>query len=127
MRRAIASEQAPKAVGPYSQAIESGEMVFFSGQIALDPATGELVPGGTEAECRQVLANLGHVLAAAGLDYGDVVKTTIFLVDLGDFVAVNRIYGGVFTAPHPARSTIGVASLPKGARIEIEAIAMRSA
>ena len=125
MKKALESRQAPSAIGPYSQAIENGPMVFCSGQIGLDPATGAIVSGGVEAETRRVLENLRSVLAAAGLALKDVVKTTIFLADLADFETVNRIYDEHFEAPYPARSTVQVAGLPRKARVEIEAIAMR--
>lgn len=124
-RTSIASEGAPAAIGPYSQAIRAGDLVFCSGQIALDPASGELVGGGdVAAETRQVLANLRAVLEAAGVGPERVVKTTIFLVDLGDFAVVNQIYGEVFPHPPPARSTVEVRRLPRDARVEIEAIAI---
>ncbi|MBN1422802.1 MAG: RidA family protein [Planctomycetes bacterium] len=126
-RTAIRSESAPAAIGPYSQAIRGGGMLFLSGQIGLDPATGALVPGGTAAEARRALMNLRAVLAAAGASPGHVVRTTIYLVDLADFQAVNEVYAGFFPAPPPARTTIGVASLPKGARVEIDAIALARA
>jgi 2-iminobutanoate/2-iminopropanoate deaminase len=125
-RRAISTSGAPAAIGPYSQAIASGELVFCSGQVGLDPATGELVPGGIEAEAERALRNLEAVLDAAGLGFADVTKTTIFLADIGDFAAVNTVYGRHVPDPPPARSTFAVAALPKGARIEIEAIARRS-
>ena len=123
----IQSPDAPAAIGPYSQAIRvaAGELVFCSGQIALDPATGKMVEGGVEAEARQVLSNLKAVLAAAGLTTADVVRTTIYLTDLGDFERVNGIYAEHFPAPAPARATIQVSALPKGARVEIDAIAAR--
>jgi 2-iminobutanoate/2-iminopropanoate deaminase len=124
-RSAIATEGAPSAIGPYSQAIRAGELVYCSGQIALDPASGELVGGGdVEAETRQVLANLTAVLKAAGVGPERVVKTTIFLVDLGDFAVVNRVYAETFSAVPPARSTVEVRRLPRDARVEIEAIAI---
>jgi 2-iminobutanoate/2-iminopropanoate deaminase len=124
-RVAIATDGAPAAIGPYSQAIRGGELVFCSGQIALDPASGELVGGGdVAAETRQVLANLAGVLKAAGVGPERVVKTTIFLVDLGDFSAVNRIYAEMFGTEPPARSTVEVRRLPRDARVEIEAIAI---
>jgi 2-iminobutanoate/2-iminopropanoate deaminase len=112
-------------VGPYSQAVEAGDLVFCAGQVGLDPATGRLVAGGTMAELRQALANLEAVLAGAGLGLDAVVKTTLFLVDLADGPAVNALYGETFTAPYPARSTVQVAALPAGARVELEAIAKR--
>jgi 2-iminobutanoate/2-iminopropanoate deaminase len=124
-RTAIATEGAPQAIGPYSQAIRAGELVFCSGQIALDPASGELVGGGdVAAETRQVLANLAAVLKAAGTGPERVVKTTIFLADMGDFAVVNRIYAEMFPAAPPARSTVEVRRLPRDARVEIEAIAI---
>ncbi|HVK72155.1 MAG TPA: RidA family protein [Kofleriaceae bacterium] len=123
MRTAIRTPAAPAAIGPYSQAIRSGHLVFTSGQIPLDPATGQLVAGDIDAQTRQVLDNLQAVLAAAGATFAHVVKTTIFLVDMGDFAAVNAVYAERFPGTPPARSTIGVARLPKDARVEIEMIA----
>jgi 2-iminobutanoate/2-iminopropanoate deaminase len=120
---AISTTTAPAAIGPYSQAVRVGDFLFTSGQIALSPATGDMVKGGIEAETRQVLENLGEVLAAGGATWADVAKTTIFLADLADFSIVNRLYGEVATAPAPARSTVQVAALPRGARVEIEVIA----
>ena len=122
-RRAISTTGAPAAIGPYSQAIATDRLLFTAGQAALDPATGLLVEGGIEAETERVMANLTSVLDAAGCVWSDVVKTTIFLVDMADFAAVNAIYGRSMSDPPPARSTVGVASLPKGARVEIEAVA----
>lgn len=122
-REEIRTGAAPAAIGPYAQAVRSGNLLFCSGQIGLDPATGEIVSGGVEAEARRVLDNLTAVLDAAGGTLANVVRTTIYLVDLGDFAKVNGIYGEYFTAPHPARVTIGVAALPKGGCIEIDAIA----
>ena len=122
-RRAISTTGAPAAIGPYSQAIAIEGLLFTAGQAALDPATGQLVEGGIEAETERVLANLTSVLDAAGCSWGDVVKTTIFLVDMGDFATVNAIYGRYMSDPPPARSTVAVAALPKGARVEIEAVA----
>ena len=125
-RETIHTVAAPEAIGPYSQAVAAGGYVFTSGQIGLDPSTGQLVDGGTEAQTRQVMANLAAVLAAAGLTFADVVKTTIFLIDMADFTAVNGVYGESFEdGPKPARSTVAVAALPRGARVEIEAIALR--
>jgi 2-iminobutanoate/2-iminopropanoate deaminase len=121
---AIATADAPGAIGPYSQAIRAGGMVFVSGQIPLDPATGEIVPGGVEAQASRVIENLRGILRAAGCDFADVVKTTIFLTDLAHFAAVNAVYGRAFARPFPARATVQVAALPKGALIEIEAIAV---
>lgn len=122
-RIAISTAQAPAAIGPYSQAIRSDGFLFCSGQLGLDPATGDFVAGGVEAQAEQALRNLGAVLEAAGLTFGDVVKTTIFLADMGDFAAVNGVYGRFVTDPPPARSTVAVAALPKGGRVEIEATA----
>ena len=122
----IATPLAPQAIGPYSQAIQAGSLLFLSGQIPLDPGSGEMVPGGIEAQTRQVLNNLGEVLKAAGLDFSCLVKTTIYLVDLGDFATVNRIYGEFFAEVPPARATVQVAALPKGALVEIDGIAVRS-
>lgn len=124
MRRAIHSDQAPAAIGPYAQAVRAGDLLFCSGQIALDPASGQLVGSGdVEAETRQVMANLGAVLTAAGCEFQDVVKTTIFLADLTDFAKVNAIYAERFPREPPARATVQVAALPRGARVEIELIA----
>ena len=123
-RSAIRTDRAPQAIGPYSQALASHGLVFLSGQIGLDPATGALVTGGTAAEAEQVLRNLQAVLAAAGLGFEHVVRTTIYLVDLADFAAVNDVYQRYVREPYPARATVGVAALPRGARVEIDAIAV---
>jgi 2-iminobutanoate/2-iminopropanoate deaminase len=123
-RQAIQTNGAPAALGPYSQAIRSGDLVFCSGQLGLDPATGELADG-VEAQAERSLRNLQSVLDAAGLGFDDVVKTTIFLADVNDFAAVNAVYTKFMPAPPPARSTVGVAALPKGGLVEIEAIARR--
>ena len=123
-RQAIHTDGAPAALGPYSQAIRSGELVFCSGQLGLDPASGELADG-VEAQAERSLGNLASVLEAAGLSFEDVVKTTIFLADVSDFAAVNAVYGRFMPDPPPARSTVGVAALPKGGLVEIEAIARR--
>jgi 2-iminobutanoate/2-iminopropanoate deaminase len=122
-RRAIVTDQAPRAIGPYSQAIRATDWVFLSGQIPIEPTTGELVAGGIEEQTRRVLENLAAVLQAAGCSFDDVVKTTIYLVDLADFAQVNGVYGSFFRDPTPARATVQVAALPKGARVEIDAIA----
>jgi len=124
-KKAITSKA--KAIGPYSTAIESGDLVFVSGQIPLDAATGKLVEGDIAAQARQSLENLKTILAAAGLTFAHVVKTTIFLTDMGDFAAVNEVYKAYVGEPYPARSTIAVAALPMGARVEIEMTASRSA
>jgi 2-iminobutanoate/2-iminopropanoate deaminase len=119
----IATDQAPAAIGPYSQAVQAGGLVFCSGQIPLDPATGELVNGDIRLETRRVMENLGGVLQAAGCGFGQVVRTTIYLVDMADFPVVNEVYGEFFPAAKPARATVAVAALPKGARVEIDAVA----
>lgn len=124
--RAIESGAAPKAVGPYSQGIVAGEFVFLSGQIPIDPATGKLVEGDVAAQARRVIENIAAVLGEAGLGLGDVVKTTVFLADMGDFAAMNAVYAESFAGWKPARSTIGVAALPLGARVEIEVVACRT-
>lgn len=127
MRERIETSGAPPASGPYSQAIAAGDLVFCAGQVGIDPATGALVEGGIEAQTERVLRNLGAVLEAAGLSYADVVKTTCFLADIGDFAAFNAVYARFFADTPPARSTFQVAALPIGARVEIEAIAVRPA
>ena len=121
---AVSTDGAPKAIGPYSQAVRAGELLFLSGQVALDPSTMAIVPGGVEAETRQVIANLTAVLAAGGATWDDVVRTTIYLTNLGDFAIVNKIYGEVTGAVPPARATVQVAALPRGAVVEIDAIAL---
>lgn len=126
VKTVIQSGQAPAAIGPYSQAIRTGDFVFTSGQVALDPATGQLVSGGIEAQTRRVLKNLEAVLAAAGFDLARVVKTTVFLKDMNDFAAMNTVYAESFQKEGiaaPARSTVEVARLPKDALVEIEVIA----
>ena len=119
----ITTAKAPAAIGPYSQAVRAGGYLFCSGQIPLLPDSGEMVAGGIAAQTRQVLDNLGQVLSAAGVDFSNVVKTTIYLVDLTDFAVVNDIYAGYCTAIAPARATVQVAALPKGALVEIDAVA----
>ncbi len=121
--KVISTDKAPRAIGPYSQAIRFDGLLFTSGQLGLDPATGELVPGGIEAETRQVLTNIRNVLQSAGSDLKHVVKTTVFLKDMADFTKMNTVYAEFFTQAPPARSTIGVAALPKGGLVEIETIA----
>jgi 2-iminobutanoate/2-iminopropanoate deaminase len=120
---AISTLDAPAAIGPYSQAIRSGDLVFLSGQVPIDPKSGELVKGDMAVQTDRVLDNLGAVLEAAGSGFGEIVKTTIYLVDLGDFQIVNQTYAKRFTAAPPARATVQVSALPKGARVEIDAIA----
>ncbi|HUY11866.1 MAG TPA: RidA family protein [Candidatus Dormibacteraeota bacterium] len=121
----VHTHHAPAPIGPYSQAILAGDELFCSGQIPLDPASGEIVGGDAKTQARQVLANLQAVLTAANFSAADVVKTTIYLVDINDFAAVNSEYEKLFDASRPARSTVAVAALPRGARVEIDAIAKR--
>jgi len=123
VRRAVSSDSAPKAIGPYSQAIQAGSLLFVSGQIPLDPATGTMVAGDIAAQTHQVFANLGAILAAAGASFDHVVRTTVYLADMADFARVNEVYGTYFSAPFPARATIQAARLPKDARVEIDLIA----
>lgn len=122
-KQQIATDKAPAALGPYSQAIAAGGMLYASGQVPIDPATGELAGADIETQARQVFENLKQVLAAAGTDFGSVVKTTVFLTNLANFGVVNDIYAGYFTAPYPARSCVQISALPKGALIEAELIA----
>ena len=122
-KTAVSSPEAPKAIGPYSQAIRAGHLLFASGQIPLDPASGSIVDGDVGAQARRVMDNLRAVLAAAGLSLADVVRTTIYLVDLNDFAKVNEVYGSYFEEPYPARATVQVARLPRDARVEIDAVA----
>jgi 2-iminobutanoate/2-iminopropanoate deaminase len=124
MKKIISTSDAPGAIGPYSQAVRSGRLVFCSGQIPLDPKSGQIVAGDIAAQTRRVLDNIGAVLKADGLTFDHVVKTTIFLTNLGDFQTVNEIYGSYFKQDPPARSTVQVAALPKGANVEIEVTAM---
>jgi 2-iminobutanoate/2-iminopropanoate deaminase len=123
-KKIVSTEKAPKAIGPYSQAIRTQDFVFTAGQVGLDPATMALVEGGIEAQTRQVLTNLKHVLAAADSGLKFVVKTTVFLKDMGDFAAMNAVYEEFFPENPPARSTVEVAGLPKGAVVEIECVAL---
>ena len=123
-RSAIIAPQAPKAVGPYSQAVAVGNFLFCAGQIPLDPATGELVEGDVTAQTDRVLQNVAGVLRANGMTFANVVKSTVFMVDLANFAAMNAVYSKYFSEPFPARSTIQVAGLPKGAQVEIEVIAV---
>jgi 2-iminobutanoate/2-iminopropanoate deaminase len=122
--RIVNTDKAPAAIGPYSQAVVTGNTVFTSGQIPLDPATGEIVQGDIELQARQVLENLKAVLNAAGTDLSKVIKTTVFIKDMNEFGAINKIYGEYFSAPYPARSCVEVARLPKDVCIEIEAMAI---
>ncbi len=121
----VHSEGAPKAIGPYSQAVVSGGLVFTAGQIALDPATMEVVPGGVAEQTERVMANLKAVLETAGTDLSRVLKTTVFLADMADFAAMNEVYARAFGDHRPARSTVAAAGLPRGVRVEIEVIAVR--
>ena len=121
--RPVETKDAPAAIGPYSQAVRAGDHLFLSGQVPIDPATGELVQGDIAAQTERVLDNLAAVLAAGGASFAKVVKTTIYLVDLGDFQVVNATNAKRFTSAPPARATVQVAALPKGARVEIDAIA----
>ncbi len=123
-KEVVTSAKAPKAIGPYSAGIKAGQMVFSSGQLGLDPVTGNLVEGGVEAETRQALTNLSHILEAAGSSLNHVVKTTVFLRDMADFARMNAVYAEFFKEAPPARSTFQVAALPRGAAVEIEAIAL---
>src|SRR5206468_10945021 len=123
MKKIISTHDAPAAIGPYSQGVRSGSFLFCSGQIPLDPKSGEIVPGDIAAQTRRALDNIAAVLRADGLTFDNVVKTTIFLTDLGDFQTVNEVYGSYFKQDPPARSTVQVSALPRGAKIEIEAIA----
>lgn len=120
---AVSTPGAPRAIGPYSQGIRAGEFLFTAGQVGFDPASGELVDGGIADQTARVLDNLRAILEAAGTDLSQVVKTTVFLVDMGDFAAMNEVYARVFGEHRPARSTVAVAALPRGARVEIEAVA----
>jgi 2-iminobutanoate/2-iminopropanoate deaminase len=126
MKRVHSSPAAPAAIGPYSQAVEANGLVFLSGQIPLDPATGQLVTGDVTAQTEQVMKNLEAVLGAAGCGFSDVVRSTVFVTDLGDFAAVNEVYGRRFAEAPPARVTVQVAALPRGAKVEIDMIAARS-
>lgn len=130
MPRAVSSPDAPGAIGPYSQAVLSegpaGRTLFCSGQVALDPATGELVAGDAAVQTERVMRNVEALLAGAGMGFADVVKTTVFLTDLNDFAAMNQVYGRPFGGTFPARSTVQVAALPRGARVEIEVLAVQA-
>lgn len=124
MKKVIATTAAPGAIGPYSQAIDAGPFVYASGQIPIDPATG-LIPEGIKAQTAQSLANVRAILEEAGLSLANVVKTTVFLADMGDFVPMNEVYGETFTAPYPARSAVAVKELPKKVLVEIEVVAVK--
>jgi 2-iminobutanoate/2-iminopropanoate deaminase len=121
--KAVSTPNAPGAIGPYSQGLRAGDFLFLSGQIPLDPATGQLVPGGIVEQTHQVLKNLGAVLTAGGASYGQVTKTTVYLQDMAEFGAMNEVYGTYFSAPAPARATIQAAALPRGVKVEIDVVA----
>ncbi len=123
MKQAVSSPDAPKAIGPYSPAVRAGQLLFVSGQVPFDPATGNMVEGDISVQARRVLDNIGALLKAGNLAFSDVVRTTIFLADMNDFTAVNEVYATYFSQPFPARATVQVARLPKDARVEIDAIA----
>ena len=123
MRQGVSSPNAPAAIGPYSQAIKSGNLLFLSGQIPLDPATGQLVPGGIDAQTRQVFTNIGAILQAAGASFDQVVTATVYVADMNDFAKVNEIYATYFSSPAPARATVQVARLPKDSLVEIQVVA----
>ena len=125
MKKIINTDKAPKAIGPYSQAVEANGMLFISGQVPIDPATGKLIEGGIKEQTEQVMKNIGAILEAAGLNYSNVVKSTCLLSDMDNFAAMNEIYGRYYTADMPARAAYGVVRLPLGALIEIETIATR--
>jgi 2-iminobutanoate/2-iminopropanoate deaminase len=119
----VSSPEAPKAIGPYSPAVRAGQLLFVSGQVAIDPATGNMVEGDVVAQARRVLDNVGALLQAGNRSFADVVRTTIYLADMNDFGKVNEVYGTYFTEPYPARATVQVARLPKDAKVEIDVIA----
>ncbi|HJN43772.1 MAG: reactive intermediate/imine deaminase [Acidobacteria bacterium] len=122
-RQAVRTDKAPAAIGPYSQAVRAGSMLFISGQIPLDPTSGQVVDGNAAIQTRRVMQSIGAILLAADADFDQVVRSTIFLTDLADFAQVNEVYGSFFTDPAPTRATVQVAALPKGVRVEIDAIA----
>lgn len=124
MKEVISTQRGPKAIGPYSQALKANGFVFVSGQVAFDPATGQLIEGDISRQTERVLENLKAILEAAGSSLGQAVKTTVFLKDMGDFVAMNEVYGRYFSADPPARSTVEVARLPRDVRVEIDVIAL---
>lgn len=124
MRKVIASTEAPEAVGPYSQAVATGNTLYCAGQIPLDPSTGDMIAGGVAEQTARVLENVGGVLRANAMDYSHVVKTTVFMTDLAHFGEMNAVYAKYFQSPYPARSTVQVAALPRGAQVEIEVVAV---
>jgi 2-iminobutanoate/2-iminopropanoate deaminase len=123
VRQAVSTESAPKAIGPYSQGIRAGSLLFVSGQVPIDPATGHIIEGDIAAQTHRVLQNIGEILKAGGVSFDHVVRTTVFLADMDDFAAMNAVYATYFTAPAPARATVQVSRLPKDARVEIDVIA----
>ena len=123
MKQCVSSPSAPRAIGPYSPAVRAGQVLFVSGQVPIDPATGSLVTGDIAVQTRRVLDNVGALLEAGGLAFADVARTTVFLADMNDFTAMNEVYGEYFAEPYPARATVQVARLPKDARVEIDVIA----
>jgi 2-iminobutanoate/2-iminopropanoate deaminase len=122
-KHAVSSPDAPAAIGPYSPAVRAGQLLFVSGQVPIDPATGQMIEGDVAAQTRRVLDSVGALLLAGGRSFADVVRTTIFLADMNDFAAVNTVYAQYFSEPYPARATVQVARLPKDARVEIDVIA----
>ncbi len=124
-KRAVSSANAPKAIGPYSPAVRAGNLLFVSGQVPIDPATGNMIDGDIAAQTRRVLDNVGALLEAGGVSFANVVRTTVFLADMNDFAAMNQVYGEYFREPYPARATVQVARLPKDSRVEIDVIAIR--
>jgi len=123
MKESVSTPDAPKAIGPYSQAVRAGQLLFVSGQVPLDPASGAMIDGDIAAQTRRVLDNIGAILSAGKRSFADVVRTTVFLADMNDFAAMNEVYGQYFSEPYPARATVQVARLPKDARVEIDVIA----
>ena len=123
MRQAVSTASAPKAIGPYSQGVRAGSLLFVSGQVPIDPATGQIIPGDIGAQTHRVFQNIGEILKAGGASFDHVVRTTVFLADMNDFAAMNEAYATYFTAPAPARATVEVSRLPKDARVEIDVIA----
>jgi 2-iminobutanoate/2-iminopropanoate deaminase len=123
VRQAVSTPSAPKAIGPYSQAIRAGSLLFVSGQVPIDPATGQIINGDIAAQTHRVFQNIGEILTAGGASFDHVVRTTVFLADMNDFAAMNEVYATYFTAPAPARATVQVSRLPKDARVEIDVIA----
>jgi len=123
VRQAVSTPSAPKAIGPYSQAIRAGSLLFVSGQVPIDPATGQIIDGDIAAQTHRVFQNIGEILKAGGASFDHVVRTTVFLADMNDFAAMNEVYATYFTSPAPARATVEVSRLPKDARVEIDVIA----